>query len=679
MENANTEDALLMTEGPNLYEFEKPLNFHHSKTRQPSFKISSPEMAEQRARSKSNSQVITPLLKSQHNLPDSINNMIESSHLTKTFLTVEEPSSNQEHSMPGMEEDDVNEENLSNATKENEEDDEEYSEISSVIMEEEEEDEMAEEFEERSGSDIEKDKETSKTNENNEELLENQEKIPKELENEEKIVKEDTFKEKETHRNTEILSENDSKDHIDLETVWNNADPRLGSSHKLRYSEKYRNVQLILYPDDSFKSLWDIFLVLILAYTCIIMPFRISFLSNEDNTADWSIVDWTTDSIFYGDILVNFVSAYYDDEDELVVSKKSIAWHYATGWFFFDLVGAFPIDQIVDVNRYGNLVRVSRLPRLYRLLKLTRLIRLLKIVKERNKIMKKFVDFLRISSGFERLFFSFLSIFVFCHISACFWYMTGELNDSQDNWITRFNYVDADNFDCYIASIYYIVQTVVTVGYGDINSGNTIERSFSCCLMFIGVFFYSFTIGSLSSLISNLDSNSARLDSQLNSLSQLRTQYNIDDDLYNRLKIGVKFGLTRYNFDKVEFLNKLPLNLRVELSVIMHRKLVEGIDFFENRPARFIAFIGPYLKAIKHGRDEYIFIEGEYADHMYFIKQGSVSLVLKDQHNFEYLKIEKGYYFGEVFHYIIFFINFYYFCKKIKKFNKNNDFVIFLG
>ena len=303
MENANTEDALLMTEGPNLYEFEKPLNFHHSKTRQPSFKISSPEMAEQRARSKSNSQVITPLLKSQHNLPDSINNMIESSHLTNTFLTVEEPSSNQEHSMPGMEEDDVNEENLSNATKENEEDDEEYSEISSVIMEEEEEDEMA-----------------------------------KELENEEKIVKEDTFKEKDTHRNTEILSENDSKDHIDLETVWNNADPRLGSSHKLRYSEKYRNVQLILYPDDSFKSLWDIFLVLILAYTCIIMPFRISFLSNEDNTADWSIVDWTTDSIFYGDILVNFVSAYYDDEDELVVSKKSIAWHYATGWFFFDLV-----------------------------------------------------------------------------------------------------------------------------------------------------------------------------------------------------------------------------------------------------------------------------------------------------------------------------------------------------
>lgn len=659
MENANTEDALLLTEGPNLYEFEKPLNFHYSKTRQPSFKISSPEMGEQRARSKSNSQVITPLIKSQHNLPESINNIIDSSHLTKTFLTVEEPSSNQDHSMPGMEED-INEENLSNATKENEEDDddeEEYSEISSVIMEEdEEEDQIAEESEEKSGSDIEKDKENKKKEENNnEELSENKEKNPKEEEIEEKIKKEETFKEKETHRNTEILSENDSKEHIDLGMVWNDADPRLDSSNKLRNSEKYRNVQLILYPDDSFKSLWDMVLVLILAYTCIIMPFRIAFLSNDDNTAIWSIVDWTTDSFFYGDILVNFISAYYDDEDELIVSKKTIFWHYITGWFFFDLVGAFPIDQIVDVNRYGNLVRVSRLPRLYRLLKLTRLIRLLKIVKERNKIMKKFVDFLRISSGFERLFFSFLSIFVFCHISACFWYMTGELNDSQDNWITRFDYVDADNFDSYIASIYYIVQTVVTVGYGDINSGNSIERSFSCCLMFIGVFFYSFTIGSLSSLISNLDSNSARLDSQLNSLSQLRTQYNIDDDLYNRLKIGVKFGLTRYNFDKVEFLNKLPLNLRVELSVIMHRKLVEGIDFFENRPARFLAFIGPYLKAIKHGRDEYIFIEGEYADHMYFIKQGSVSLVLKDHHNFEYLKIEKGYYFGEVY-YILYYI-----------------------
>lgn len=33
------------------------------------------------------------------------------------------------------------------------------------------------------------------------------------------------------------------------------------------------------------------------------------------------------------------------------------------------------------------------------------------------------------------------------------------------------------------------------MGYGDINAGNTLERLISCILMFVGVFFYSFTIG----------------------------------------------------------------------------------------------------------------------------------------------------------------------------------------
>ena len=48
-----------------------------------------------------------------------------------------------------------------------------------------------------------------------------------------------------------------------------------------------------------------------------------------------------------------------------------------------------------------------------------------------------------------------------------------------------------------------MTQTVVTVGYGDINSGNTSERIFSSFLMFIGVFFYSFTIGNVTTLLAS--------------------------------------------------------------------------------------------------------------------------------------------------------------------------------
>ena len=56
--------------------------------------------------------------------------------------------------------------------------------------------------------------------------------------------------------------------------------------------------------------------------------------------------------------------------------------------------------------------------------------------------------------------------------------------------------------------------------------------------------------------------------------------------------------------------------------MIMHQNLVSGIEFFKKKPARFIAFIGPFLKIVLIGKDEYVFTEGEYADEMYFIKSG---------------------------------------------------------
>ena len=70
----------------------------------------------------------------------------------------------------------------------------------------------------------------------------------------------------------------------------------------------------------------------------------------------------------------------------------------------------------------------------------------------------------------------------------------------------------------------------------------------------------------------------------------------------------------RNDEDKNEFLNDLPVHLRIELSMVMHKNIVSGIEFFKYKSPRFIAFIGPLLKPMKVGKNEYIFTEGEYAN-----------------------------------------------------------------
>lgn len=417
---------------------------------------------------------------------------------------------------------------------------------------------------------------------------------------------------------------------------------------KLRYFKDYKDHQWLLYPDDSFKSAWTLLLSFILGYTCVVTPYRVAFLSSEDDTETWLIIDWLTDSIFWLDILLNFISAFYDLNDNLIFSKKSIFYNYITGWFLFDTIGVLPFDYFFDVSRYGNLVRVTRLPKLYKLVRITKLIRVLKLVKERNTVIKYLMEVLSIGPGFERLFVSVLSIFAFCHLACCFWFMAGDLNEDPNNWVNQYNFQDSDNISIYVASFYWITQTVVTVGYGDIAAVNSLERAIACVYMFVGVFFYSFTIGSLSSLLSSMDSKNATFDQKLNTLIQIRNQYSLDNLLYNRVKRALKYGTAQRDDEKINFLNELPLNLRIELSVIMHKNLVSGIEFFRNKPIAFIALIGPFLKPFHIGENEYIFHEEEYADEMYFIKEGSVSMVLKEYSNFEYITIDKGYYFGEV-------------------------------
>ena len=61
----------------------------------------------------------------------------------------------------------------------------------------------------------------------------------------------------------------------------------------------------------------------------------------------------------------------------------------------------------------------------------------------------------------------------------------------------------------YTIGVYWVITTITTVGYGDISATNTTERIVACIIMVIGVIAFSYSTGSLSSIISNADSRQA--------------------------------------------------------------------------------------------------------------------------------------------------------------------------
>ena len=112
---------------------------------------------------------------------------------------------------------------------------------------------------------------------------------------------------------------------------------------------------------------------------------------------------------------------------------------------------------------------------------------------------------------------------------------------NPDTWITKTNYIDCSNIQIYVASVYFVLTTVTTVGFGDI-SGNTVNERIMCIiLMCIGVFAFSFSIGSLSSVLSTLDTRKARLKEKMSSLNKIRRQYKLSQELFRKLKMAIKY------------------------------------------------------------------------------------------------------------------------------------------
>jgi hypothetical protein len=155
--------------------------------------------------------------------------------------------------------------------------------------------------------------------------------------------------------------------------------------------------------------------------------------------------------------------------------------------------------------------------------------------------------------------------FIFCRI----WIGSFNRPDDPFNWIDGGNFADLSDFDMYTTSFYFCVATIVTVGYGDISPtpSNPFETIFIICLMICGAFSMSFATGTFSSIISNFDSSQAKLKEKISTLNEIRKQYDISNDLYEQLRIAIKYDNSKNYSDVINFMEELPYKLKVDLAL----------------------------------------------------------------------------------------------------------------
>lgn len=123
--------------------------------------------------------------------------------------------------------------------------------------------------------------------------------------------------------------------------------------------------------------------------------------------------------------------------------------------------------------------------------------------------------------------------------------------------------------------------------------------------MFVGVFVYSFLIGSISSIFFALDITKQEQKKRLEILARIHSKYTIPSKLLRQIKNSLKTaGSNIINDDIQAFLKELPKKYQVLLGFEMYRGMLSKIDFFDNKSKELVAFVGPRLtKAVIEDRD----------------------------------------------------------------------------
>jgi hypothetical protein len=93
---------------------------------------------------------------------------------------------------------------------------------------------------------------------------------------------------------------------------------------------------------------------------------------------------------------------------------------------------------------------------------------------------------------------------------------------SKETWIYQREFIMKPHIDIYISSMYFIVTTVLTVGYGDITAVSLAEKCFCMLMMLIGVFSFSYATGTLSAIIQSVDERDTQLKEKIATLNEIK-------------------------------------------------------------------------------------------------------------------------------------------------------------
>jgi CRP-like cAMP-binding protein len=397
----------------------------------------------------------------------------------------------------------------------------------------------------------------------------------------------------------------------------------------------------VLHPDGKFRLRWDVAQVVALAYVSLMVPMRLGF--DWSAVGVWYAVETALDLYFFLDIFVNFLTALYRRDEGhiegleehlspgLIIDKRRIARAYLRGWFLVDALACAPVDYFMrgvngtllcsahpvhpclrqsSASSKASAFRLFKILRVFRVLKLFRLFRLKRLFKKYQDELLYWMPLIQASKLFFMLIFA-------SHWMGCAYATVFPFDERLSQGLGE-RYVDM---------VYWAMQTITTVGYGDMVSTKTSARLVSTIAMAVGGLIFGWLIQYVLNVL-DPDTFERKQQARIERVMGYLRANALPVELSQRVIRHVRQQNSRQTEDR-SVLMELPRQLRADVFEHLYKASLSDVTIFAGASVAFLNDVCTKIVPLAIPQGEVVYGENDLADEGTFIvNSGEIELTV---------------------------------------------------